>query len=71
MTSEALPKSPWTRPSIIELTSGENPFSLFPREQSEHFDLIRSKAVMTSFRVLADPSRDPSLTKNTPSDDSQ
>ncbi|GCD51099.1 hypothetical protein NBRC106471_2655 [Acetobacter pasteurianus subsp. pasteurianus LMG 1262 = NBRC 106471] len=71
MTSEALPKSPWTRPSIIELTSGENPFSLFPREQSDHFDLIRSKAAMTSFRVLADPRRDPSRTKNTPSDDSQ
>jgi len=71
MTSEAHRKSPWARPSIIELTSGENPFSLFPREQSDHFALIRSKAGMTSFCVLSDQRSDPSLTKNTPPEDSQ
>lgn len=71
MTSGALPKNPRTRPSIIELTSGENPFSPFQREQSDHFDLIRSKAGMTSFSVLSDPRRDTSLMKNTPSNDSQ
>ncbi len=71
MRSKALPKSPWARPCIIELTSGENPFSLFPREQSDHFTLIRSKADMTSFSVLSDPRSDPSFTKNTPPDDSQ
>ncbi len=71
MTSEELPKSPWARPCIIELTSGENPFSLLAREQSDHFDLIRSKAGMTSFCVLSDQRSEPSLTKNTPPEDSQ
>lgn len=71
MTSEAHRKSPWARPCIIELTSGENPFSPFPREPSDHFDLIRSKAGMTSFNILSDQRSDPSLTKNTPPDDRQ
>ncbi|GAN63267.1 hypothetical protein AA0313_2811 [Acetobacter indonesiensis NRIC 0313] len=71
MTIEELPKSPWARPCIIELASGENPFFPFPREQSAHFDVLRSKAGLTSFCVLSDQRSDQSLKQNTPPEDSQ
>lgn len=71
MTSEQLHKSPWARPCIIELVSGETPFSPFPREQSDHFDVMSSQVGMTYFRVMADPRRDQSPTKSSPPADSQ